>query len=65
MHEPITIKAIGNGPVLEKSLTMPGGIADNLSLYQIYLHIELQEELQLEALPTQPQLRYGKIPDKE
>ena len=65
LHEPITIKAIGNGPVLEKSLTMPGGIADNLSLYQIYLHIELQEELQLEALPTQPQLRYGKIPDKE
>ena len=65
LHEPITIKAIGNGPVLEKSLTMPGGIADNLSLYQIYLHIELQEELQLEALPAQPQLRYGKIPDKE
>ena len=65
LHEPITIKAIGNGPILEKSLTMPGGIADNLSLYQIYLHIELQEEMQLEALPTQPQLRYGKIPDKE
>lgn len=65
MQEPITIKAIGNGPVLEKSLTMPGGIADNLSLYQIYLHIELQEKMQLEALPAQPQLRYGKIPDKE
>lgn len=65
LQEPITIKAIGNGPTLEKSLTMPGGIADNLSLYQIRLNIDLQDNMQITALTTQPQLRYGKVPSKE
>lgn len=43
---------------------MPGGIADSLSLYQVYLNIELQDEITLSALPSQPQLRYGKVPKK-
>ena len=43
---------------------MPGGIADNLSLYQVYLHITLQDDITLESLPNQPQLRYGKVPEK-
>lgn len=65
LQEPIRIKAIGIGTILEKSLTMPGGIADNLSLYQIHLQIELQDEIHLTALPAQPPLQYGKVPDKE
>lgn len=64
IQEPIKIYAIGNGKILEKSLTMPGGIADNLSLYQVYLHITLQDDITLESLPNQPQLRYGKVPEK-
>lgn len=64
LQEPITIRAIGNAATLEKSLTMPGGIADNLGLYQIFLNIELEDDIQLDALPSQPQLRYGKVPEK-
>lgn len=64
VQDPIKIHAIGNSKILEKSLTMPGGIADNLSLYQVYLHITLQDDITLESLPNQPQLRYGKVPEK-
>ena len=64
IQDPIKIRAIGNSKILEKSLTMPGGIADNLSLYQVYLHITLQDDITLESLPNQPQLRYGKVPAK-
>ena len=64
LQDPIKIRAIGNSKILEKSLTMPGGIADNLSLYQVYLHITLQDDITLESLPNQPQLRYGKVPEK-
>ena len=64
IQDPIKIRAIGNSKILEKSLTMPGGIADNLSLYQVYLHITLQDDMTLESLPNQPQLRYGKVPEK-
>lgn len=64
IQEPVEIRAIGNSAILEKSLTMPGGIADSLSLYQVFLNIELQDEITLSALPSQPQLRYGKVPKK-
>lgn len=64
IQTPVEIRAIGNSAILEKSLTMPGGIADSLSLYQIHLNITLQEEITLSALPAQPQLRYGKVPEK-
>jgi len=64
VQSPVQISAIGNGAILEKSLTMPGGIADNLSLYQIRLDISLVDEIHLLALPAQPQLRYGKVPKK-
>lgn len=64
IQEPVEIRAIGNNAILEKSLTMPGGIADSLSLYQVFLNIELQDEITLSALPSQPQLRYGKVPEK-
>ena len=64
IQEPYEIRALGNGAILEKSLTMPGGIADSLSLYQVNLHIELQDELTLASQPSQPRLRYGKVPEK-
>lgn len=64
LSEPIVLKAIGSGATLEKSLTMPGGIADNLAVYQIQLDIQIEEELALPSVPAQPQLRYGSVPEK-
>lgn len=61
---PIILSVIGNGNTLERSLTMPGGIADNLEVYQIYLDIQIVDELHVPAVPAQPQLQYGKIPEK-
>ncbi|MBQ5681945.1 MAG: DUF881 domain-containing protein [Peptococcaceae bacterium] len=64
IQEPYEIRALGNSSILEKSLTMPGGIADSLSLYQVYLNIELQDELTLASQPSQLRLRYGRVPEK-
>ena len=47
---PITIKAIGNPNTLDKGLTLPGGIIDNLALFQAFPEIEQQEELVLPAV---------------
>lgn len=65
IQAPYVISAIGNGEIMEKSLTMPGGISDSLSLYQVYLHIELEEAITLPTIAAQPQLQYGKVPEKE
>lgn len=64
LTEPIILQAIGNSATLERSLIMPGGIADNLEVYQIHLDIQHVEELLLPAVPAQPQLQYGKVPEK-
>jgi len=64
LAEPIILQAVGNGATLERSLTMPGGIADNLEVYQIYLDIQIVDEMILPAVPSQPQLQYGKVPEK-
>ena len=64
IQEPYEIRALGNGAILEKSLTMPGGISDSLSLYQVRLNISLEEELVLASQPSQLRLRYGKVPEK-
>lgn len=47
---PIVIKAIGNSNTLDKGLTLPGGIIDNLALYQAFPEIEQEEELALPAI---------------
>ena len=64
IQDPISLYAIGNGNILEKSLTMPGGISDSLSLYQIHLSISLVDNIHLPALSFQQELHYGKIPEK-
>ena len=47
---PIVIKAVGNPNILEKGLTFPGGIVDNLStLYNIKPSIKKKEMLNLPA----------------
>lgn len=63
LTEPIVLQAIGSSATLERSLTMPGGIADNLAVYQIQLDIQFAEELHLPSVPSQPQLQYGKVPE--
>lgn len=44
---PIQIKAIGNANNLEKGLTIPGGIIDNLALYKAFPELEKIESLTL------------------
>ena len=53
VNYPITIKAVGNANMLEKGLTFPGGIVDNLStLYNIKPTIKKTKELELPAKQT-------------
>ena len=48
LEYPITIKAVGNPNMLERGLTFPGGIVDNLStLYNIKPTIQSSENLHL------------------
>ena len=44
---PITIKAIGDPHNLEKGLTLPGGIMDNLALFNAYPQIEKADSLEI------------------
>ena len=64
LTEPIILQAVGNSATLERSIVMPGGIADNLEVYQVYLDIQHTDDLHLPAVSSQPQLQYGKVPEK-
>lgn len=64
LTEPIILQAVGNSATLERSIVMPGGIADNLEVYKVYLDIQHTDDLHLPAVPSQPQLQYGKVPEK-
>lgn len=46
---PISIKAIGDPNNLEKGLTIPGGIMDNLALYKAYPVLSKEESLTVPA----------------
>ncbi len=50
LEYPIVIKAIGNPNNLEKGLTIPGGIMDNLALFRAYPRLEQSESLTVPAL---------------
>jgi uncharacterized protein YlxW (UPF0749 family) len=63
LTEPIILQAVGNSATLERSIVMPGGIADNLEVYQVHLDIQHTDDLHLPAVPSQPQLQYGKVPE--
>ncbi|MGI6224936.1 MAG: DUF881 domain-containing protein [Peptococcales bacterium] len=47
---PITINAIGNPNTLEKGLTLPGGIIDNLALFRAFPYLEQQENIVIPAI---------------
>lgn len=51
---PVIIKAIGNSNNLEKGLTIPGGIMDNLALFRAFPQLEKGEALVLPALESPP-----------
>ncbi len=52
---PVVIKAIGDPNTLEKGLTFPGGIIDNMNtLYAIFPDIRQKQELLLPAVKTPP-----------
>lgn len=55
LEYPISIKAVGNANMLEKGLTFPGGIVDNLStLYNIKPDIIKSAELELPSQKKSP-----------
>jgi len=58
---PITINAIGNPNTLEKGLTLPGGIIDNLALFRAYPYLEQAEELIIPAIENEPVLIEAEI----
>lgn len=51
---PIVITAIGESNNLEKGLTIPGGIIDNLSLFRAYPQLVQSKSLTVPALQTAP-----------
>jgi len=51
---PIIINAIGNANTLEKGLTLPGGIIDNLALFRAYPYLEQTEEVIIPAIENNP-----------
>ncbi|NLT96284.1 MAG: DUF881 domain-containing protein [Clostridia bacterium] len=51
---PITITAIGDPNTLEKGLTLPGGIIDNLALFGAFPILERKEEIIVPAVETPP-----------
>lgn len=62
VNYPLVIKALGNSNTLERGLTFPGGIVDNLStLYNIKPNIIQHAELELPA--WKPSSRFGMISD--
>jgi len=50
LEYPLIIKAIGNANNLDKGLTLPGGIMDNLALFNAYPEIEKVEALEIPAI---------------
>lgn len=51
---PLVIKAIGNPNNLEKGLTIPGGIMDNLALFRAFPQLDKLDHLELPALFISP-----------
>jgi len=54
LYFPISIKAAGSPQVLEKGLTLPGGIIDTLTLFGTYPLLFTREELLITANPRTP-----------
>jgi len=50
LEYPLVIKAIGHPSNLEKGLTLPGGIMDNLALFNAFPEITKLEELEIPAI---------------
>lgn len=51
---PIIISAIGDANNLEKGLTLPGGIIDNLALFKAYPKLEKVDKLKIPATANTP-----------
>lgn len=54
LEYPIVIQAIGNANNLEKGLTIPGGIIDNLALFKAYPILEKIESITVPAVTRPP-----------
>lgn len=57
---PLVISAIGNANNLEKGLTLPGGIIDNLAYFRIYPRLEKKEDLEIPAVSAAPYFYFMK-----
>jgi uncharacterized protein YlxW (UPF0749 family) len=64
---PLVIYAIGAANNLEKGLTLPGGIIDNLAYFKTYPHIEKKDDINIPAVHSAPYSYFMKeyIPPSE
>ncbi|MHB1128206.1 MAG: DUF881 domain-containing protein, partial [Bacillota bacterium] len=56
---PAVVKAIGDPPTLEKSLTFDGGLIDNLNTLQIFPQIVQKKELLIPAVRKPAAWKYA------
>jgi uncharacterized protein YlxW (UPF0749 family) len=60
IHYPLIIYAIGSANNLEKGLTLPGGIIDNLAYSKIYPYLEKKEDIEIPAVQSIPDFYFMK-----
>jgi uncharacterized protein YlxW (UPF0749 family) len=60
MSYPIIIYALGNANNLEKGLTLPGGIVDNLAYFKTYPYLEKREDIEIPAVDSIPYFYFMK-----
>jgi uncharacterized protein YlxW (UPF0749 family) len=61
IYYPIVITAIGDKNALEKGLTFPGGIIDNLNSFSIFPKIRQHNKLSVPAAENLQKFQYAKI----
>jgi uncharacterized protein YlxW (UPF0749 family) len=65
LYYPIIIYVVGDKNAMEKGLTFPGGIIDNLNSFEIFPKIVQHNELTVPAASNLPSLKYSKFSKQE
>jgi len=65
LYYPIVISAIGDKNALEKGLTFPGGIIDNLNSFSIHPRIAQKDKIVVPAVKALQKFQYSTIKEEE
>lgn len=65
IYYPINISVIGDTNALEKGLTFPGGIIDNLNSFSIFPKITQRDKITVPAAKSLQKFQYSKIKKQE